>query len=59
MPNSVSRRFRTGGSTGPGTGYSRAGKLENGDTVTLIEERDGWGALLQGGWVSLDYIIDA
>ena len=45
--------------SGPGTGYSRAGKLENGDTVTLIEERDGWGALLQGGWVSLDYIIDA
>ena len=45
--------------SGPGTGYSRAGKLENGDPVTLIEERDGWGALLQGGWVSLDYIIDA
>ena len=45
--------------SGPGTGYSRAGSLKNGDTVTLIDECDGWGALLQGGWVSLDYIINA
>ena len=45
--------------SGPGTGYSRAGSLKNGDTVTLIDERDGWGALLQGGWVSLGYIINA
>ncbi|MBR6555163.1 MAG: SH3 domain-containing protein, partial [Clostridia bacterium] len=45
--------------SGPGTGYSRVGSLKNGDTVTLIDERDGWGALLQGGWVSLDYIINA
>ena len=45
--------------SGPGTNYSRIGKLKSGDRVALAETRDGWGALLQGGWVSLDYIIDA
>ncbi len=57
--------FRTGTVTvssslnirsGPGTAYSRTGKLQNGDKVTITEEQDGWGKLQQGGWVCLDYI---
>ncbi len=42
--------------SGPGTGYDRTGKLQNGDKVTITEEQDGWGKLQQGGWISLDYI---
>lgn len=42
--------------SGPGTGYTITGKLKNGDKVTLIEEKNGWGKLQQGGWVSLDYV---
>ena len=30
--------------------------LSNGDTVTIVAERDGWGKITTGGWVSLTYI---
>jgi uncharacterized protein YraI len=43
--------------SGPGTNYDRAGSLTNGTKVTIVEEKNGWGKLLQGGWVSLDYIV--
>ena len=42
--------------SGAGTSYSRTGSLTNGTKVTIIEEKNGWGKLLQGGWVSLDYV---
>lgn len=42
---------------GPGTDYDKVGNLKNGDNVTLVEQKNGWGHLLQGGWVSLAYII--
>lgn len=45
--------------SGPGTGYAVTGKLKNKDVVIITEEQSGWGRLQQGGWVSLDYIIDA
>lgn len=45
--------------SGPGTGYAVTGKLKNNDRVTVTEEKNGWGRLQQGGWVSLDYIINA
>lgn len=43
--------------SGPGMDYDKVGKLKNGDAVTLVEQRNGWGQLLQGGWVSLTYIV--
>ena len=43
--------------SGAGTSYSRTGSLTNGTKVTIIEEKNGWGKLLQGGWVSLDYVV--
>lgn len=43
--------------SGPGTSYGRTGSLTNGLKVTIVEEKNGWGKLLQGGWVSLDYIV--
>ena len=45
--------------SGPGTGYAVTGRLKNNDRVTVTEEKNGWGRLQQGGWVSLDYIINA
>ena len=45
--------------SGPGTGYAVTGRLKNNDLVTVTEEKNGWGRLQQGGWVSLDYIINA
>ena len=42
--------------SGPGTGYAVTGKLKNGDKVTIVEEKKGWGKLQQGGWISLDYV---
>lgn len=43
--------------SGAGTSYSRTGSLTNGTKVTIIEEKNGWGKLLQGGWISLDYVV--
>ncbi len=45
--------------SGPGTDYAVTGRLKNNDRVTVTEEKNGWGRLQQGGWVSLDYIINA
>ena len=42
--------------SGPGTSYSRTGSLKNGTKVTIVEEKNGWGKLKQGGWVSLQYV---
>ena len=39
--------------------YAVTGRLKNNDRVTVTEEKNGWGRLQQGGWVSLDYIINA
>lgn len=43
--------------SGSGTGYAVTGKLKNGDKVTIVEDKNGWGKLSTGGWVSMDYII--
>ena len=42
--------------SGPGTGYDRTDKLKNGTKVVIVEEKNGWGKLSTGGWVSMDYI---
>lgn len=42
--------------SGPGTSYGRTGSLKNGTKVTIVEEKNGWGKLKQGGWVSLQYV---
>ena len=31
------------------------GYLEYGDTVTVLEEADGWGRLVNGEWIKLDF----
>lgn len=41
--------------SGPSTSYSVVGKLYNGNTVTITEEKNGWGKI-SSGWVSLSYI---
>lgn len=41
--------------SGPGMSYPSTGALEYGDTVSIFEEKDGWGRVNGGGWISLDY----
>ena len=41
--------------SGPGKDYPVTGVLEYGDEVKIIEEKDGWGQVPSGGWISLDY----
>ena len=42
---------------GPGTNYAIVGSTRRGDTVTIIEEQNGFGKLNTNiGWVSLTYI---
>lgn len=42
--------------SGPGSSYSAIGRLYNNNKVTIIQEKNGWGNLSTGGWVSLTYI---
>ena len=42
--------------SGPSTSYSKVGRLYNGNKVTIIQEKNGWGNLSTGGWVSLSYV---
>lgn len=42
--------------SGPGTGNSILRQIANGTSCTITEEKDGWGKLSNGGWVSLQYI---
>lgn len=37
-------------------GPVKVGKLYNGDKVTVYEERDGWGRIGTGKWVSMDFL---
>ena len=30
--------------------------LSVGDSVTIVEEKDGWGRLEDGGWILVDYV---
>lgn len=32
------------------------GKLLEGDSVKIVEDKDGWGRLEDGGWILLDYV---
>ena len=41
--------------SGPGTSYSVKGRLYNGNKITIIDTKNGWGELSTGGWVSLSY----
>ena len=41
--------------SGPSTDYSIVGYLDNGDSVTIRETRNGWGRI-SDGWISLDYV---
>ena len=46
--------------TGPGTSYSVAGYLTNGDKVAILETKNSesmsWGRI-SNGWISLDYVV--
>lgn len=41
--------------SGPSTDYSIVGYLDNGDSVTIRETRNGWGRI-SDGWISLNYV---
>ncbi len=41
---------------GPGILYGKIGKLYNGDSVTVLEERGGW-SRISAGWVSSSYLV--
>lgn len=41
---------------GPGTSYKIIRTLARGSKQTIVEEKDGWGKLAAGGWVSLNYV---
>lgn len=40
---------------GPGKDRDKVGALQNGETVRIVEEVDGWGKLASGNWISLKY----
>ena len=40
---------------GPDTSYDAVGKYYNGDKVTIIETKDGWGKT-DKGWISMNYV---
>lgn len=42
--------------SGAGMNYPVIWKLDDGDTVTIYEEKDGWGRIDDYGWVSMDYL---
>lgn len=41
---------------GPGTSYKVIKILPKGSKQIVTEEKDGWGKLVAGGWVSLNYV---
>lgn len=41
---------------GPGLTYSAFKRLKKGAACTIVQEKDGWGKLSDGGWVCLDYV---
>lgn len=41
---------------GPGTSNSILRRISTGTACTIVEEKDGWGRLSNGGWVSLQYV---
>lgn len=41
---------------GPGLNYNAFKRLKKGAACTIVEEKDGWGRLSEGGWVCLDYV---
>ena len=41
---------------GPGTTYAILKQIQKGTACTIVEEKDGWGKLSEGGWVCLDYL---
>ena len=41
---------------GPGMLYGKIGKLYNGDSVTVLEERGGW-SRISAGWVFSSYLV--
>ena len=40
----------------PSLGGEITGVLNEGDTAVIVDEKDGWGKLKDGGWVLLDYV---
>lgn len=42
--------------SGPGIGNTATGSLHRGATITIIQERNGWGKMTSGGWVFLEYV---
>ena len=40
----------------PGTNNPILKQLQKGTACTVLEEKDGWGRISAGGWVSLDYL---
>lgn len=41
---------------GPSTSNSILRRISTGTACTIVEEKDGWGRLSNGGWVSLQYV---
>ncbi len=56
----TTQRLRLNVRSGPGTGYKVIGKLDKGDKVTVVSEKDGWYEIeLSGGktgWCTSEYI---
>lgn len=42
--------------SGPGTSYSVVRKLPLGTSVTLYEEKNGWGRISSNEWISMQYV---
>lgn len=32
------------------------GEYKEGDEVSIVDEKDGWGQVKEGGWILLDYV---
>ena len=64
QPAAVTGKVKANGGlnirSGPGTGYGVVGHLNNGDAVTILEQKtEGsmiWGKIAQG-WISMSYVV--
>ena len=63
-PQGVTGKVKANGGltvrSGPGTGYSSVGVLNNGDAVTILEQKSVgsmiWGKIANG-WISMSYVV--
>lgn len=61
-PETAAKYFRTVTASllnvrqSPTTSSAILRQLRKGAACTIVEEKDGWGKLSDGGWVCLDYV---